>query len=166
VTDTPIHESPAAGYGGQETPLAAYAGLMTTFTVAAAAAGTAAIRSGRVDEGLPWSDLALVSVGVHRLARLITKDRVASAVRAPFVEYQGKGMPSELAEKPRGQGARLALGQLLNCPYCLGEWLALAGITGLVFARRPTRTAATVLSVATVADALQELYVRLSPSGQ
>ena len=163
MTDTPTHESPTAGYRGDQTPLAAYAGLMTTFTAVAGGVGLVAIRSGRANEHLAWSDLALVAVGVHRLSRLITKDRVTSAMRAPFVEYQGTGLPSELEETPRGGGARLAVGQLLNCPYCLGEWLSLAGVAGLIFAPRPTRLAATVLSVATVADILQELYVQLSP---
>ena len=163
VTDSGIHESLSAGYHGEQAPLGAYAGLMAVFATAATIAGALAIRRGR-DQPLSWSDLDLVSVGVHRLSRLITKDRVTSAVRAPFVEYQGPGLPSELDERPRGDGARLAVGQLMNCPYCLGEWLSLAGVAGLIFAPRPTRLAATVLSVATVADVLQELYVELSPS--
>ncbi|HEU0192977.1 MAG TPA: DUF1360 domain-containing protein [Gaiellales bacterium] len=159
-------QSTVAGYRNDAAPLGAYAGLMAAFATVSTGVGVLALSRGRANRPLPWSDLALVAVGVHRLSRLISKDRVTSALRAPFVEYEGPGLPSELEEKPRGGGARLAVGQLLNCPYCLGEWLALAGVAGLIFAPRPTRLAATVLSVATVADVLQELYVQLSPAEQ
>lgn len=159
-------QSAIAGYGNDEAPLGAYAALMATFATAATGAGALAFSRGRADRPLPWSDVALVAVGVHRLSRLISKDRVTSAMRAPFVEYERSGLPSEIEEKPRGHGARLAVGQLLNCPYCLGEWLSLAGVAGLIFAPRPTRLAATMLTIATASDVLQELYVRLSPSEQ
>src|SRR5437763_8717546 len=78
VTTSAGPESPAAGYGGSDTPLPVYAGVMATFGATATAAGVAAWRTGRMPERIPWSDLALVSVGVHRLARLIAKDRVTS----------------------------------------------------------------------------------------
>jgi Protein of unknown function (DUF1360) len=154
----------AAGYGGPDTPLAAYTGLIAAFTGVSAAAATVAIRKQRLPDRLGWSELALASVAVHRMARVIAKDRVTSVLRSPFVEYQGRGLPNELEERPRGRGLRLAVGQLLNCPYCLGEWLALASVVGLVFAPRPTRALASVLTVSTAADVLQELYVRLAPS--
>jgi hypothetical protein len=165
TTDIPrTKHRPADGYGGPDTPLGAYTALMATFATAAATTAVVARRTGKVPDRIPWSDLALASVGVHRLTRLLAKDRVTSALRAPFVEYQGRGLPNEFDERPRGSGIRLALGQLLNCPYCLSEWVALAAVAGLVLAPRPTRAAATVLTVATASDVLQELYVRLSPS--
>jgi uncharacterized protein DUF1360 len=164
TTDIPrAAQARTEGYGGPDTPFGAYTALMATFVSAAATTAVVARRTRKVPDRIAWSDLALASVGVHRLTRLLAKDRVTSALRAPFVEYQGKGLPSEFEEKPRGSGLRLAVGQLINCPYCLGEWVALAAVAGLVLAPRPTRAVASVLTVATASDVLQELYARLAP---
>lgn len=154
----------AREYGAPDAPLGAYAGLITAFMGAGAAALVVGVRRDALPERFALSDVALASVATHHLARLITKDRVTSVLRAPFTRYSGDGAPGEVREQPRSRGSQLAIGQLLTCPYCVGDWVALGVMTGMVAAPRATRACATVLTVAAVADALQALYVRLSPA--
>ena len=39
-----------------------------------------------------------MTVATHKLARLVTKESITSALRAPFTRYQGVSGPAELAE--------------------------------------------------------------------
>jgi Protein of unknown function (DUF1360) len=152
-----------AEYQGDHMPLAGYAALIAAFATAGAGALAGAARSGRLPDRVRTTDLALASVATQHLARLIAKDRVSSVLRAPLTRYQRRGRPGEVEEAPRGKGARLALGQLIVCPFCLGQWIALGFVCGLVFAPRATRAAASVLTVSAAADLLQEAYVRFVP---
>jgi hypothetical protein len=150
-------------YAGEDTPLATYAALLATFTAAGGSVLAGAARRGKMPDRLDVYDLALASVATQHLARLVTKDRVTSVLRAPFTRYQKPGRPSELEEKPRGTGPRLVAGQMLVCPFCVGQWIALGFVTGLMFAPRTTRTVASVLAISGVADALQEAYIKAVP---
>lgn len=153
----------AADYSGEhEAPLGGYAMLMATFVSVVAAFSTWIRRSGReLPERVAPGDIVLLTVATHKASRLIAKDRVTSAVRAPFTEYQEDGGPAEVEERPRGHGFRRALGELLVCPYCLGMWIATFLAAGLVLAPRPTRWAASVLSVHFGADMMQLGYKKL-----
>ncbi len=153
----------AADYSGEhEAPLGGYAMLMGTFVSVVAAFSTWIRRSGReLPERVAPGDIVLLTVATHKASRLITKDRVTSAVRAPFTEYQSDGGPAEVEERARGRGLRRALGELLVCPYCLGMWLATIFAIGLVVLPRPTRWAASVLCVHFGADVMQLGYKKL-----
>lgn len=120
--------NPFAGHSpGRERPLGGYAVLMGTFTTLAAAFGAWFRSSGReLPESISARDLALVTVASHKTSRLVTRDRVTSAVRAPFTEFQGDAGPGEVNERARGRGLRRAVGELLVCPYCLGMWVSAA----------------------------------------
>jgi hypothetical protein len=89
---------------------------------------------------------------------------VTSAVRAPFTRFQEDAGPGEVEEQARGRGLRRAFGELLICPYCLSVWIATAFATGLVVAPRPTRWAASVLTVVFGSDVLQAVYKKLEGS--
>src|SRR5689334_19008334 len=90
-------------------------------------------------EDKPLASYGVLTVASHKAARLITKDKVTAAVRAPFTEYQGPGGPGEVEEAPRGDGLRHAIGELLVCPYCLGMWTSAFMTAGLLVAPRFTR---------------------------
>ena len=112
--------------------------------------------------GLParyglW-DVITVGAATHKLSRLITTDRVTSFIRAPFVSYQEAAGHGEVSEQPRGEGLRLAAGELLVCPYCLGQWIAAGFGIGLVGAPDVTRLVAFILTAETAADFLQLAY--------
>lgn len=117
-------------------------------------------RSGRLGPRPRVEDLLLAGLAVQRLSRLITKDRVTSAIRAPFTAYEGEGGPGEVEERARGRGLRKALGELLVCPFCVAQWLAAAFMCGLLFAPRVTRWLAGMFGVVALADVLQLLYKR------
>lgn len=152
-------EVPAQHSPEQERPLGSYAALMATFTALAGGFALWFRRSGReLPERVDARDLALLTVASHKAARLIAKDRVASAVRAPFTRFEHDGGPGEVEEAARGRGLRRAIGELLVCPYCLGMWVS-AGLTAaLLVAPRFTRWFASVLSIVFGSELLQFGY--------
>ena len=101
-----------------------------------------------------------MTVATHKLSRTLAKDRVTSAVRAPFTRFEGDAGPGEVSEVARGRGLRRAVGELLVCPYCLGLWIAAALTAGLLVAPRATRWGASVLVALTGSDLLQIAYAK------
>jgi Protein of unknown function (DUF1360) len=161
VTTAETTTEPLAGYAPAEErpPLAAYATFAAVFHGAMAGAVAAAKRSGRdLPDRVDTRDVALIGTASYQLSRLISKKKVTAFVRAPFTELEGKGGPAELEERPRGSGARRALGELLVCPYCLGLWASGAFHAGLLFAPRATRFSASVLTAMSISDFLQIAY--------
>jgi hypothetical protein len=112
-------------------------------------------------ERLAWSDLGLVAVATHKLSRQLAKDPVTSPLRAAFTRYTGTSGEAEVAEEVRGRGMRKALGELVTCPFCLGQWVATVGVFGLVVAPRSTRAVASIFAVLAGADVLQFAYAKL-----
>jgi hypothetical protein len=161
MTSTELPASGAAvfrGYAppGEERPLGSYALLSGVFT--AALAGAIAAKRDDLPERISAADLALLGVGTHKLSRLIAKDKVTSVVRAPFARYEGDAGPSEVSEAPRGRGMRYAIGELITCPYCIGQWVAAGGVVGLAVAPRVTRFVAGLFTVVAISDGLQIAY--------
>jgi hypothetical protein len=143
----------------QMRPLGGYAGLMGTFAAASTGFGVWLRMSGReLPERVKSGDLALITVAGFRVARLTARDRVTSTLRAPFTRFQDDEGPSEVSEQARGHGLRLALGELLICPYCLDLWVVAAFTAGLITAPRATRWIAVVFTALTGADLLQIGY--------
>jgi hypothetical protein len=143
----------------EEQPLASYGLLVGTFLGSAAAFASWLSRSNRpVPDQLQLGDLALLSVATHKASRLLAKDRVTSVLRAPFTRHQDDTTAAEVEDTPRGRGLRLAIGELLVCPYCIGMWIAAALTAGLLVAPKFTRWIAFALTTLTVADFLQIAY--------
>jgi hypothetical protein len=142
-------------------PLGSYAMLMATFSSLAAGFATWFHRSGReLPDRIDPGDLALLTVASHKAARMITKDRVTSAVRAPFTRFERDAGPGEVSESARGRGLRRAIGELLVCPYCLGMWTSAALTASLLVFPRFTRWFATVLTMFFGSEMLQLAYRR------
>ncbi len=160
----PGHESeagldPLAGYSGQEQPLAGRITLVAAFGVSIAAAGLAARITGREPPERPHpADVVMVGLATHKLSHLLAKSKAASFIRAPFTELETPRGTGEVDEKPRGEGVRRAVGELLVCPYCLSQWISAGFSTGLVLAPRVTRLVAASYSAQTLADFLQLAY--------
>jgi hypothetical protein len=132
--------------------MSVYAGLCSAFGVWLA----------RSDRELPdrvaAADLALGAVATHKASRLVTRDRVTSAIRAPFTRFQDDAGLGEVDEAARGTGLRRAIGELLICPYCLDMWVATTFLAGLIVFPRATRWIASALTILTGSDLLQIGY--------
>ena len=148
------------GYADKPIPLKSYAALATAFNVALAA-GLVATRDDLPERFSPF-DLVLLGVATHKYSRLLAKDRVTSFLRAPFVRYEGEAGPSEVSESPRGQGPRRAIGELINCPFCVGMWVASGLGVGFVAAPRVTRFLAGVGAALAAADFLHLAHAAAS----
>lgn len=143
----------------QERPLGSYAVVAGAYSAAFAGSLLALrARGHKLPERITASDMLLVGVATHKLSRLIAKDKVTSFVRAPFTRFQESSGQGEVEEEPCGHGLRLAVGELLVCPYCLAQWVATALALGLVGAPRPTRLLGGVLVAHTISDFLQIAY--------
>jgi hypothetical protein len=143
----------------QDRPLGGYAVLMGVFASLAGAFAAWFRASGReLPDRMDARDLALVAVATHKASRLISKDRVTSAVRAPFTRFEEDAGPGEVSESARGRGLRRAIGELIVCPYCVGLWISAGFAAGLLVAPRFTRWFAAVLTAVFGADVLQIAY--------
>lgn len=144
---------------GDDRPLGSYAVLMGAFGVMSAGFAAWFSRSGRkLPDRIDGRDAILLTVASHKLARLLSKDRITSPLRAPFTEPEGEGGPGEVEERSRGGGLRRAIGQLLLCPYCLGMWTSAGLVAGLLTLPRFTRWVASVLSIFFGSELLQIAY--------
>ncbi len=150
-----------SGYSPHEhRPLRSYAVMSATFGSAFVASLVAAERSGReLPEGFSARDILLTGVATHKLSRLLSKDKATSFIRAPFTRYQEPSGQGEVSEEARGSGLRRAIGELVTCPYCLGQWIAAGFVAGLVAAPRPTRLVAAMYAAETLSDFLQLAYL-------
>jgi hypothetical protein len=143
-------------------PLASYGALTGVFAAASAAYVEAHRRSGRSLPGkLPLGDFVILAAATQKLSRLIAKDRVTSFLRSPFTRYTGEAGPSEVSEEPRGAGIRQAVGELVICPYCVGQWVAAAVVGGYVRDPDATRVVAGVFAVLSAADFMNQAWVAL-----
>ena len=98
-------------------PYGAYAAIVGTFVTGLGVVAAAARRSP------PATALELValSAATFKAARTLSREKVASFVREPFVE--GEAGTGE-AEQPTGDGFQRALGELVTCTRCIGTWSA------------------------------------------
>lgn len=150
----------ARGDAAEEVPLGAYTALMVAFTVSFGTTLRALGRRGALPKAISARDIALLGFATHRMSRIITRDRIATPLRAPFTEYEGSRGAGEVSARPRGRGLRQALGRLLTCQYCAGPWIAAALVSGLLAKPRTTRVIASTLAVVTVSDFLNQAYAR------
>ncbi|HEX3614190.1 MAG TPA: DUF1360 domain-containing protein [Sporichthyaceae bacterium] len=141
---------------GEHRPLGSFV-VLTGCYVAAVGVGFLVARSRgvRVPARPAVGDLALVAIATLRTSRLIAKDSVTSPLRAPFTRFQEAGGAGEVNEQVVGRGARKAMGELLSCPFCIGQWVSTGLVGGLVLAPRATRWLAATMCVSAAADTLQ-----------
>lgn len=166
-----LEDAPAAAVAGyadpqEQPPFLPYLTFMSGFGALIAAALLIARKQGReLPERVGPGQVLLVGTASHKLARLLSKDKVTSPLRAPFTELEGRGGPAEFEESSRGTGLRKAIGELLICPFCLGLWVVAAFSVGLLFAPRVTRFVASLFAALTISDFLQIAYKAAEEKG-
>lgn len=146
---------------GKDPALGGHAILVSVFNGSVATLALAWRRSGRpLPDRFPAGDLALLSIATYKLSRLIAKDRIMAFVRAPFTRLEGESeRPGEVNEEPRGKGLQHAIGELLVCPFCLGQWVGTAMMATYLRDQRLARTVAAAFTVVAGSDLLQEAWV-------
>ena len=154
----PPPPEPTAGHSAQHRPLAAYGAIAAVFNGAFAAGLIAARRADRLPERYGAGNVALLVGATAKLSRLIAKDRVTSAIRAPFTRFQEDSGYGEVSEAARGTGMRRAIGELLVCQYCVSQWVAAGMVVGHALAPRETRLVAGTFAVFGLADVLNLAY--------
>jgi hypothetical protein len=131
-----------------------YAALSAGYAALAAAVLLAARDHG--DEPIQPAEFVPIGIATFALAKLITKEKVESWVREPFIEELPGG-----ERRPKGTGMRYAIGELLSCSRCVGSWSSLA-LVGLRLTRpREARVLTAVLGASAVNDFLQTGFTRL-----
>jgi hypothetical protein len=145
-----------------EVSLPGYAGSLTAFALAVAGLSVAGRARGHgLPERYDRTDIALGAIATHKFTRLLSKGSVTSPIRAPFTEFDEPAGSAEHNERARGGRVRHTIGELLTCPFCLGQWVGTGFVAGLGMAPRTTRAWAAVFAVTGVADALHQVYARL-----
>jgi Protein of unknown function (DUF1360) len=165
MSDIKPEEGVFEGYDGGEEPLPSYATLMGVFNLILALVLLIARKTGRpIPERIEAGDIALLGVATHKVSLLLAQDAVTSPLRAPFTELQEKQSPKRVDEKPRGNGLRRSLGELLTCHFCVGQWVASFFTYGLVFAPAVTRLVASIFAIVALSDHLHQTYKALMKS--
>jgi hypothetical protein len=135
-----------------DAPYAALTGAFAALLFLASRPG----RRGAETARLGPSDLVCVGLASQDIARVISRDRIAVFLRAPFAA-------GEAAQYPRGEGMRRAVGELLTCPHCLSLWIAAGLCAGYVRFPRGARFVAGVFAGHAVATASAAIAERLVP---
>jgi uncharacterized membrane protein YbhN (UPF0104 family) len=149
----PAGGSSLAGYAGS---LVAYGMTATVLTLAGRVGGRTLPDHYRLD------DVALGGLATYKFTRLLSKASVTSPLRAYFTQQPEPTGSAEQSEQARGTaGLRHTVGELVTCPFCLGQWVGTAYVAGLTLAPRATRTWAAVFAVTAISDNLQQLYARI-----
>lgn len=145
-------------HADDDRPLGGYLGLLASYS--AAFGVLALLGRKRLPGTLSMPDLALGAIATHKLSRIITEEPITSPLRAPVARYEGVAGPGEVHEEARGTGWRHAVGELVTCPFCVGQWVATALVVGMTVAPRFTRTFISVLVMVTASDFLQFAYAK------
>ena len=140
-------------------PYASYAAILGTYAGGLAAAGALAGRLKREPQCQTTLDFVALAAASFKAARTVSRDRVASIVRQPFVE--GDALQGE-QEQPAGDGLRRAMGELVTCTRCVGTWSAAGLAATQIVAPRFGRLLTWSLGAAAANDFLQAGFVALT----
>ena len=84
-------------YADEDRPLRGYVALTSVYLGVSAALLR---RAGRVSSvRISAGDIVLIGLASHRLSRTVTKEAIASPLRAPFTRYTRSGVASEVLEE-------------------------------------------------------------------
>lgn len=142
-------------------PLKSYAVMLGMYAGLTGASVYALRNRGDRVKRLGAVELATLGLATQHLTRLISKDAVTAPLRAPFTEFEGAAGEGEVNERVTGTGLKHAIGELLACPFCLGQWAATGLVAGSVAAPRLGTAAVTTLAAAQLSDYLQLAYAAL-----
>ena len=135
-------------------PYEAYAVIAGSFVAGLAAVAAAARRS----PPATFLDLAALSAATFKVSRTLSREKVGSFIREPFVE--GDDALGE-HQHPEGEGFQRAVGELLLCTRCLGTWSAAALASSQMRTPRFGRLVTWTLAAGAANDFLQAGFAAL-----
>jgi hypothetical protein len=138
-------------------PYSSYAAIAATFVGGLTGSSLLARALGRDPRELSALDFATLAAATFKASRTISHDRITSFVREPFVEEEA--WTGE--ERPAGDGARRAIGELVTCTRCVGIWVAAGLGSAQVVAPRFGRLLTWTLAAGAANDFLQTAFVTL-----
>jgi hypothetical protein len=94
-------------------------------------------------------EIPALGLATFALAKLISKEKVESWMREPFVEETANG------RRPKGRRLRYAVGELLTCTRCVGAWSSLGLVALRVTRPREAKVVTAVLATSALNDFLQ-----------
>jgi hypothetical protein len=127
----------------REPPYEAYAAIVGTFFAGLGLVSLLARRSPPANA----LDLVALSAATFKASRTLSRERVGSFLREPFVEGA--------EERPAGEGLQRALGELVTCSRCVGTWVAAGLASSQMVAPRFGRALTWTLGAAAANDFLQ-----------
>jgi hypothetical protein len=108
------------------------------------------------EEPIHPAEIVPMGIATFALAKLISKEKVDSWVREPFLEELPTG-----ERRPKGRRLRYAVGELLSCSRCVGAWSSLA-LVGLRLTRpREARVVTALLGTSALNDFLHAGFTQL-----
>jgi hypothetical protein len=107
-------------------------------------------------------DYVVLCAGSFKAARALSRERVGSVLRQPFVESDAGDVPEALNERPTGDGVRRALGELVTCTRCVGTWAAAGLASTQILAPRFGRLLTWSFAAAAVNDWLSAGFAALT----
>jgi hypothetical protein len=146
-------------------PLGGYGVLLGTYSLSASFVAWYLRDRQTRRSALSAGRFIVLALATQHLSRLITKDSITAPLRRPFTRFVGATGEGEVDEEVIGAGLRRAIGELLTCPYCIGQWVASGLVAGLLAAPDLTEALATACALARVSDYLQLAYDQLKNQG-
>jgi Protein of unknown function (DUF1360) len=140
-----------------EHPYSAYAAIAATFLGGLSLAAALARARERDPRALRVLDFVTLSAATFKASRTISRDRVGTFLREPFVE----GEAGEGDEQPAGEGLQRAIGELVTCTRCVGVWVAAGLGTAQIVTPRLGRLLTWSLAASAANDFLQASFVAL-----
>ncbi len=106
----------------------------------------------------PAIDLVALGAATFKASRSLSKERVGSFMRQPFVEGDAE---TGKDDEPAGTGMQRALGELVTCPGCLGTWTAAGLASAQMLTPRFGRLLTWTLGASALNDFLQAGFTAL-----
>lgn len=139
-------------------PYSSYAAIAGTFLGGLTLSAALARALGRDPRELTALDLATLAGATFKASRTISRDRVGTFLREPFVEGEADGE----GEQPAGEGLQRAIGELVTCTRCVGVWVAAGLGSAQVVTPRFGRLLTWTLAAGAANDFLQTAFVALN----
>jgi hypothetical protein len=150
----------AVEHPGAPMPYAGYATILGAFVGSVGATALLERKLRRARRPTSGLDYALLCAASFKAARALSRERVGSVLRQPFVNVEDDG-GQPVAERPAGDGLKRAVGELVTCTRCAGTWTAAGLLASQVLAPRFGRLVTWSLAAGAANDFMQAGFAAL-----